>query len=446
MVQTVKNMTKAHVNAEQTNWDRNLKKLAYAYNTAVNDTIKQTPFEMMFLRKPKIPIDLLIPPINERGRERIDKPETIVIDREQVEILEDVEVELSMPEKAREYLKELNEKMTNCFQIATNQRNLVMDKAKINHDRSIKKMEYKVGDLVLVDHPRIGKGLSHGLAKKYRGPYVIVGKNKNKVDYLIREVGKPKSKMKQLHKSHLKAYFDMGRPSKWLKTREDSKVNKQTQTRTKEFPEINEDSIDRNKKPNQMKKKGPLKLKEPVQKRKPVDLDELSFDERVAHVATQKIQEQQIESTKKHLESEISNAKQYEWQEKLDSSIDLMPDYFDAIKDATPIFNSLPAMVQEAVVDSEHGPMLAYELAKNPEIALKLRTANPLSAAQTLLKLEAKIESRLAESKVPVQTAPKVQSTPSVANTSSQSVTNFWELPMEEIMRQSRNNRGSRFR
>ena len=270
MVQTVKNMTKAHVNAEQTNWDRNLKKLAYAYNTAVNDTIKQTPFEMMFLRKPKIPIDLLIPPINERGRERIDKPETIEIDREQVEILEDVEVELSMPEKAREYLKELNEKMTNCFQIATNQRNLVMDKAKINHDRSIKKMEYKVGDLVLVDHPRIGKGLSHGLAKKYRGPYVIVGKNKNKVDYLIREVGKPKSKMKQLHKSHLKAYFDMGRPSKWLKTREDSKVNKQTQTRTKEFPEINEDSIDRNKKPNQMKKKGPLKLKEPVQKRKPV--------------------------------------------------------------------------------------------------------------------------------------------------------------------------------
>ena len=172
----------------------------------------------------------------------------------------------------------------------------------------------------------------------------------------------------------------------------------------------------------------------------------MSFDERVAHVATQKIQEQQIESTKKHLESEISNAKQYEWQEKLDSSIDLMPDYFDAIKDATPIFNSLPAMVQEAVVDSEHGPMLAYELAKNPEIALKLRTANPLSAAQTLLKLEAKIESRLAESKVPVQTAPKVQSTPSVANTSSQSVTNFWELPMEEIMRQSRNNRGSRFR
>ena len=28
---------------------------SFAYNTAVNDTIKQTPFEMMFFRKPKIP-------------------------------------------------------------------------------------------------------------------------------------------------------------------------------------------------------------------------------------------------------------------------------------------------------------------------------------------------------------------------------------------------------
>ena len=133
-----------------------------------------------------------------------------------------------------------------------------MDKAKLNHDRSIKKLEYKVGDLVLVDHPRVGKGLSYGLAKKYRGPYTIVGKNKNKVDYLIREVGKPKAKMKQIHKSHLKAYFDMGKPSKWLKTRDEIKINKQTQTKAKEFP-INGDEIDRNKKSKQQNKKRPAK-------------------------------------------------------------------------------------------------------------------------------------------------------------------------------------------
>lgn len=183
------------------------------------------------------------------------------------------------------------------------------------------------------------------------------------------------------------------------------------------------------------------------QKSKKVDLDELSFDDRVAHVASEKIQEQQLEAQKKHLESEIASVKEYEWQEKLDASLDLMPDYFETIKSATPLFNALPVMVQEAVVESEHGPLLAYELAKNPEIALKLRTANPLSAAQTLLKLEAKIESRLAETKAPVQQvqAPKVQSTPSVANTAPAQVTNFWELPMEEIMRQSKS-RGSRFR
>ena len=56
-----------------------------------------------------------------------------------------------------------------------------MQKAKTNHDRKIKRYEYKVGDLVLCDHPKLKKGLSHGLAHKYYGPFKIVGIKDNKL-------------------------------------------------------------------------------------------------------------------------------------------------------------------------------------------------------------------------------------------------------------------------
>jgi len=54
-------MIKANIDDEQSDWDMNLPKLTYAYNTSVQESTKQTSFEMMFGRKPKLPIDIAIP-------------------------------------------------------------------------------------------------------------------------------------------------------------------------------------------------------------------------------------------------------------------------------------------------------------------------------------------------------------------------------------------------
>ena len=43
----------------QNNWDLKLEKPSFAYNTAVNATTKCSPFELMFGRIPKLPIDLV---------------------------------------------------------------------------------------------------------------------------------------------------------------------------------------------------------------------------------------------------------------------------------------------------------------------------------------------------------------------------------------------------
>lgn len=226
-------MVRAYIKEDQTDWDQHLDKLAYAYNSSVHETIKQTPFEMMFLRKPKIPIDLIIPPIENTSRERMHRVRIENTEKSEVEVLDDIEVEVNMPENAKQYLADLKSKMQDCFKRVENERDLVMDKKKLQHDRSIKKTEYQIGDLVLSDHPKTIKGLSHGLAKKWRGPFVIVGKNKNGIDYLIKECGKRNAKAKQLHISHLKTYFDRGRPNKWLKTADDRKLDKSTQTNKK---------------------------------------------------------------------------------------------------------------------------------------------------------------------------------------------------------------------
>ncbi|RNA06820.1 hypothetical protein BpHYR1_014843 [Brachionus plicatilis] len=54
------------------------------------------------------------------------------------------------------------------------------------------------------------KGLSHGLAHKYHGPFVFVGKNENNCDYLIKLASSHRSKVRQVHKNRLKYYFHSG--------------------------------------------------------------------------------------------------------------------------------------------------------------------------------------------------------------------------------------------
>ena len=42
------------------NWDEFLPFVQFAYNTSVNATTKCTPFEIMYGRKPRLPLDLLM--------------------------------------------------------------------------------------------------------------------------------------------------------------------------------------------------------------------------------------------------------------------------------------------------------------------------------------------------------------------------------------------------
>ena len=56
---TLISMVSAFIDEKQDNWDKLLPMLTFAYNTAVHGTTKCTPFELIYGRKPKIPLDVI---------------------------------------------------------------------------------------------------------------------------------------------------------------------------------------------------------------------------------------------------------------------------------------------------------------------------------------------------------------------------------------------------
>ena len=61
---TLLQLLRSYGNDHKKNWDTLLDQLVFTYNTTTHDTTNATPFEIMFGRKPKIPIDLCLPEIN----------------------------------------------------------------------------------------------------------------------------------------------------------------------------------------------------------------------------------------------------------------------------------------------------------------------------------------------------------------------------------------------
>jgi hypothetical protein len=203
-IRTLKSMIKSYVDENQSDWDENLNELAFAYNSSVHASTGYTPYELVFGVQPRIPLDLILD-VPYANNELIDEDFSNLY----LEKLFDQEDQLNpkLSTHVIEYCTKKAETLKNMYSKVVANRNLVMDKAKIRHDRNIRKFSYEVGDLVLTDHVKIKKGLSSGLAHKYHGPFVIVAKHPNNVNYVIRRHNTKKSKTFLIHKNRLKKYF-----------------------------------------------------------------------------------------------------------------------------------------------------------------------------------------------------------------------------------------------
>jgi uncharacterized small protein (DUF1192 family) len=119
--------------------------------------------------------------------------------------------------------------------------------------------------------------------------------------------------------------------------------------------------------------------------------------------------------------AEATKTNSDKWQERVKETKKTAPDFDDVMSDAdVPISN----VMQQMMLESEIGPRMVYELAKNPAEAKRIAQLSPIAAVKELTKLEAKLTAAAAPA-TPA-TAPKVLPKPPalVGNASTPTASN----------------------
>jgi len=165
-VQQAKKMIRAHVDADQTNWDLGLAQLAYAYNTTVHETIGLTPFQVMFGRKPKIPIDLMYPKedlsLNVERQSGEQQVEQDSIELGNVDVLAEEPSMQGVAENVKKHVENLRKSLEEKYTILEKNKISKIERAELDYNRRIKLFGYKIGDWVLCNHPKLKRGLARG--------------------------------------------------------------------------------------------------------------------------------------------------------------------------------------------------------------------------------------------------------------------------------------------
>jgi hypothetical protein len=167
----------AKVTGNEEDWDQHIQQVLFAYRTMKQNTIKRTPFYMMYGREAKLPTEEITRKEINFGKESIHKRIYELIDLEEEH------------EKTRKRIIESQEKQ------------------KRRHDENIKEeTKFTIGNKVLLKDAAKEKQWSGKLSPKWKGPYYIhqtIGKGAYKLRTLEGKVLKSPYNIK-----HLKKYYD----------------------------------------------------------------------------------------------------------------------------------------------------------------------------------------------------------------------------------------------
>ena len=169
------------VNEAQTDWDKELSKLAFAYNTSVHTTTKFSSYELLFGGRPKIPLDL---------------------------VYGESEMPYSVNLNYSEFADSFKNQLKSMYECVKKNRDVAVSKAALNNQRNLRGCDFKPGDRVWMLDSAPQKGLNQKLRPQWKGPYTVVDKT-SEVNVLLKPDG-PKKKSFVCHMSRLKRCF--GKP------------------------------------------------------------------------------------------------------------------------------------------------------------------------------------------------------------------------------------------
>ncbi|KAL4233166.1 hypothetical protein ACF0H5_007851 [Mactra antiquata] len=124
-------------NWQKSDWRKYIGSLVYAYNCIPHDSTGVSPYQLMFGRRPKLPIDSVF--------------EQALVDEEPVSV--------------SEYIRDLGKRMKELREVVTVQTKKAQRRQKTQYDKKAKPFDFSVGDLVLVRRTSFeGK---HKIADRY---------------------------------------------------------------------------------------------------------------------------------------------------------------------------------------------------------------------------------------------------------------------------------------
>lgn len=183
---TLCTMLTHYTNKQHDDWDTYLPYVLLAYRTTPHHTLKETPFYMLYGRNVRFPFDQLIP--------------AIPID------------DLDLKDPAADHINNLVSRLKVAQRVVDARLAADQERRRQANDALTQVPQYEVGDFVWVHNPHVGKGHSRKLTPLWRGPYEVIDKFNNRVNYKVhpldrrgRKINNAQSKI--IHVARMKRYY-----------------------------------------------------------------------------------------------------------------------------------------------------------------------------------------------------------------------------------------------
>ena len=174
-------MLSKYISVHQTDWDKYIDGLVLAYNSTPHETTNITPYRMVFGTEISIPLDIIIETPNEESDNKFIS--------------------------ASDYVRNLEDNMTEMYKIAREITGRSSTRQKCNYDRNVRNVYYDIGDQVRRHQPKVKIGTKTKLARNWTGPWTVI-KRLSDVLYQIKHA--KHSKPVIVHADNLKPYRGHG--------------------------------------------------------------------------------------------------------------------------------------------------------------------------------------------------------------------------------------------
>ena len=139
--------------------------LAFAYNTSKHESTGATPYELVYGRKPKVPLDLIIDEFRYAINREGECINVLNIENEDDELgLIRVNAEKIIPSQelhVADYITKLKNTLAEAYKKVISTRDVKVMKQKLLYDRNLRPFSYDKGDLVLREIKTVKKGLTN---------------------------------------------------------------------------------------------------------------------------------------------------------------------------------------------------------------------------------------------------------------------------------------------